>query len=102
MINNPCPNGFRVPSINELVAETINKNVKNSTDAFNMFLKLPVAGYRRSFADSIGYEGTFGDIWSSDVSDDNAVYLGFSIKNIDTLNIHRSFGFSLRCIKENK
>lgn len=99
MINNPCPENFRVPSINELKAETLSVDVKNSIDAYNIFLKLPVAGYRRSFAYSVGYEGTFGDIWSSDVYKNSAKYLALSINNASISNASRAFGFSLRCIQ---
>ena len=39
-----CPVGFRVPTITELSAETLDQNVTNGAAAFANFLKLPSAG----------------------------------------------------------
>ena len=46
-----CPSGYRVPTIDELSAETINLTgsdaVSNATDLFNGFLSVPGSGWRR-------------------------------------------------------
>ena len=45
-----CPSGYRVPTVDEIEAETTDLTgtyaVSNATDVFNGFLSLPSAGYR--------------------------------------------------------
>ncbi len=60
--NNPCPKGFRIPIIDELLAETVNQGVENNKDAYSNFLKLPSAGYRYSISGSLYGQGSWGDM----------------------------------------
>ena len=63
-----CPIGFRVPTIEELKAETIDltgaDRVNNGDDAFNSFLKIPISGYRTSSSGTIESIGFSGSLWS--------------------------------------
>tara|TARA_R110000803_G_scaffold5107_4_gene16904 strand:- start:293 stop:1045 length:753 start_codon:yes stop_codon:yes gene_type:complete len=61
-INNPCPPGFRLPTINELTAESAAWSSYN--DAFNGFLKLPTAGSRAN-AGNFAFQGQRGYISSA-------------------------------------
>lgn len=61
-INNPCPPGFRLPTIEELLAEAAAWSSYN--DAFNGFLKLPTAGTRAD-AGNFAFQGERGYISSA-------------------------------------
>ena len=50
-VNNPCPNGYRLPTFAESIQEKASWNGPSLTDAFNSILKLPAAGIR-------SYDGT--------------------------------------------
>ncbi|NAZ94620.1 DUF5011 domain-containing protein, partial [Vibrio toranzoniae] len=64
-----CPSGFRVPTMDELKAETISYKevddettgavkVKNHETAIKNFLKLPLSGSRENHTGDINYEGS--------------------------------------------
>ncbi|WP_445716520.1 hypothetical protein [Flavobacterium sp.] len=98
-VNNPCPSGFRLPSISELSAERSSWVLDNSNGAFTSVLKLPLTG-RRNFSDgSFSWVGTIGYYWSSSVNGTSASYLNFSNGNSSINNFSRSYGLSVRCIK---
>lgn len=99
-INNPCPTGFRVPTLAELSTERASwGSNKNSLGAFNSPLKLPVAG-RRVQNGSLSVVGSNGSYWSSSVSGANSHYLDF-YSGAASINIYyRAFGFCVRCIKD--
>jgi len=98
-----CPKGFRVPTIDELKAETLAQGVKNRDDAFNGFLKLPTSGRRNGY--HIGeyeYLGYIGFIWSSSPDGARAQNLYFSPENADTTKMgwdYRANGSAVRCIR---
>jgi uncharacterized protein (TIGR02145 family) len=105
-INNPCPIGFRIPTIAELDAERLTWGTQNSTGAFSSILKLPLSGTRGY--DGILYTvGTYGSVWSSTlVTNPSCCY----VKSLDYHNnsggsalVNSSFGrgngSSVRCIK---
>ncbi|VAY88367.1 hypothetical protein MNB_ARC-1_977 [hydrothermal vent metagenome] len=100
-----CPRGYKVPTMNELAAETtglsVPNKVKNRADAFNNFLKLPSAGIR--YLDgSLSFQGFSGRVWSSSVgmSDDSSKILLFDISNAYWSDYYRADGLSVRCIKD--
>jgi hypothetical protein len=96
-INNPCPAGFRVPTIAEFQAERSRFSPDGSTGAYNSVLKLPAAGYRSG--DIVG-EATYGRYWSSTISGTNAFYLFIHTSFTNTTNSwYRTEGYSVRCIK---
>ena len=107
--NDPCPSGFRVPTLTELQAERDNGGTgywgtgseqNNAAGAFASVLKLPVAGSRTNSTGALANVGSFGYYWSSTVSGTNARYLYFSYSFAAMLASDRAYGFSVRCIKE--
>jgi uncharacterized protein (TIGR02145 family) len=100
-VNNPCPGGYRLPTVAEWEAEfgswTSNYN---SAGALASPLKLPVAGYRNSSSGSLGYVGSRGYYWSSTVSSTNSLLFSFTSNSVLTYSTDRAFGCSVRCIKD--
>jgi len=95
---NPCPNGFKVPTMEELIQE----NITNINDAYNI-LKLPAAGYRAGhLTGSIYFQGERGHIWSSSqngsYSNSKNLYFANTYASSDTS--YRVHGFPVRCIKD--
>jgi cytochrome c5 len=98
--NNPCPKGFRIPTIDELKKETLSQNVKNRDDAFKNFLRLPSAGYRDARSGSMDGQGSWGNLWSSSLGGKYARTLYFSSDYAIDYWGHRANGFSVRCTKD--
>ena len=100
-INNPCPQGFRIPTKNEFINENINTGVA----AYSSFLKLPYAGYRDQLGVvSLVAEGTvYGFIWTSTVSggtstNDAEAFAYYPARAYEN-PYARARGYSVRCIK---
>lgn len=98
--NNPCPEGFRIPTAAEWDAERTSWISNNSDGAFSSPLKLPVAGGRNSSSGLFGYIGSYGDYWSSTPNGTVAQRLYFRSNNAYTGGYGRASGFSVRCIKD--
>jgi hypothetical protein len=91
-VNNPCPVGYRLPN-----AEDANLITQNFDGAFASPLKLPGAALR-TFGGGIVTSGG-GYYWSSAVSSTSARYQSFNTTNATMNSGNRSYGFSVRCIK---
>jgi murein DD-endopeptidase MepM/ murein hydrolase activator NlpD len=97
-----CPVGFRVPTIDELKAETVDLvELNNNNDAFESFLKFPSAGGRYDGSGLIHDEGSVFLIWSNSRSS------GLASEVISISGFHKQwYGYSranalsVRCIKE--
>ena len=63
-INNPCPNGYRLPTEAELIAELTSWNSNNSAGAYASPLKLPVTSVRQSNTGIVN-NPSYGFYWSS-------------------------------------
>ncbi len=97
--NNPCPEGFRLPTGGELDAERGSWSSNTSAGAYASALKLPVAGYRR-IDGSLHHVGFKGFYWTATVHGASSVYLGLESYDGGIGYYHRALGYSVRCIKE--
>ncbi len=57
-INNPCPQGFRLPTIEEFQGLISNESITDAATAYNSPLKLVMAGSRGMWEGSLGGAGT--------------------------------------------
>ena len=115
--NDPCPDGYRVPTLSQwegVVDEGNNTRSSVGTwtnDAANyssaLFfggkMLLPAAGYRHLDSGSLYGRGGKGSYWSSTEGSGDSGYawvLYFSSSNAHADYYSRSFGFSVRCVAE--
>jgi len=98
-INNPCPPGWRVPTVAELNAERQSWGSNNSAGAYASTLQWPVGGYR-FYDGTLGLVGSYGYVWSSSVSGTNASFLYFYSGSALMLSGSRAFGMSVRCVRD--
>ena len=78
--NNPCPQGFRLPTISELDAERLSWTGPDSVGAVGAYaspLKWTQAGHRRRDNASLTDVGSIGFYWSSTIGGSNAQNLYF-------------------------
>ncbi len=99
--NNPCPDGFRIPTAAEWNAERVSWSSNTSVGAFASPLKLPVTGVRYS-GDGMFYDVESGYYWSGTVNGSDAQYLYFFDNGASINSFERAFGSSVRCLKDNK
>lgn len=116
-INNPCPEGFRLPTDTEVRAERLTWSSQSHTGAFNSVLKLPLAGYRDINGDvlSTAQGSAYGFIWTSSDSGNSPTagdsYIQYKSDALAYNNTgdnpasafenpyDRARGYSVRCIK---
>ncbi len=105
-----CPLGFRVPTIDELKAETIaytgaedevsgKVKVTNRDSAFKNFLKFPASGGYSS--NSILFaQGNNGIVWSSSPSESRTENIYVDVSDSGYGLSGRVYAFPVRCIKD--
>jgi len=101
-INNPCPTGYRIPTIAEFEAEKATWSGQFDIAAFNSILKLPLPGVRSgSFDGSFSQVGQTAYYYTSDLQTSTTTsYLAFNNGVIGIYNSNRANGMSCRCIKD--
>lgn len=105
--NNVCPSGFRLPTLAEWNSEISTWSSKTPEGAFASPLKLTLAGNRSNVGGSMVDVGNVGNYWASTVNDIYAHFLYFNLAAngtsapvAGTTSTVRTFGFSVRCIKD--
>ncbi len=99
-VNNPCPQGFRLPTKSELVAEIASWGVNNNAvGAFESPLHLVVAGSRK-YNTGEYINGSKGCYWSSTTYHTSTSHYMYFSDNAVTNVSRRADGMSVRCIKD--
>jgi len=94
-----CPVGFKVPSEIEILNETLHRGIQNAQDAFDGFLKIPLAGIR--YDATVSSKNTFGCLWTRTyLSDSSSIQMFLGYSTFESSYAYRTQGCSVRCIKE--
>ncbi len=104
-VTNPCPAGFRIPTLAEWQAEQAFFTSNNANGAFNYSLKLTMPGWLESFSSGgASFIATSsGGFYLTQTANANGSvqYFGINSGNVWTdVNLFKRQGLSCRCIKD--
>ena len=111
-IYDPCPHGWRVPDgetngiwsnagFDDTTYDSANKGISFSISSPSTTW-YPASGFFNYFAGSLGDVGRFGHYWSASTNGIYACYmsLGEGGHVMPATIIHRTYGFSVRCVRD--
>jgi len=96
--NNPCPSGFRLPTVTEATDMYLIAGIVTNVDAANSILRFTANVFRHYQDGSIG-SFDYGKYWTSLVNGNRASIYSFAIGGTGWNNDYRGNGFHVRCIK---
>ena len=110
----PCPSGWRVPTLSELAVLSSNYSSWTTNDNQKGYyfvgeytyienlpqVFFPAAGYRNYDIGIACYRGDCGNYWSSSPDGSGANYLRFNSGGVGMDNFSRAYGYSVRCVQE--
>lgn len=99
-VNNPCPDGFRLPTVEEWNEEIRSWVPSVTHTSFSSNLRLPLSGMRRPNG-VIAMERQIGYYWTSSVVGDQAMILVMTPNFAFIRPAARATGYSVRCILDN-
>ena len=101
-VNNPCPQGFRLPTETEINDLLSLEGISDRYSAATSNVALAAMGSRGAFDGNIYSDGTYGLYWTSTTNAPSTESKMLNINNtVATLTVNlRAVGAAVRCIKD--